>query len=123
MSVVLDNSFRYVQMMHNSFTYIACNRQVPSRRVNGSAPEIVAIFSGHILSTANSADPPPAGAAYLPRTPILAPCGRTEPVSTVSTKERASHAEWPKENEQPPIQTCGDTCRPPEAVGTECHPA
>ena len=42
---VLDNFSRYPHIVHGWFIYIACSRQVPPRRLNQSAPEIVSISS------------------------------------------------------------------------------
>jgi len=51
--------------------------------VNRSAPEILTIFPGPTLSTANNAG----RAAHMPPTPILSRRARMEPFSTVITKE------------------------------------
>src|SRR6267142_4115378 len=85
----LDNSSQYPQLVHSWFTNIACSRQVPPRRLNRSAPDIVSAFSGTASPFEKHRSDTIKGGAIL--SPIL-PRGAISP----AINQGVSHAEWPK---------------------------
>src|SRR6266498_377903 len=69
-AAALDNSSCSPQMIHNWFINIACSRQIPTRRLNRSAPAIVSTFSGTFLHC-DYTGRPRARAAQIPLAPVL----------------------------------------------------
>src|SRR6266540_1017969 len=108
-------------MIHNWFINIACSRQVPTRRLNRSAPAIVSTFSGTFLHW-DYTGRPRERAAQIPLAPVLV---LHVPHAAYFTchYQGVSHAEWPKDNEEyAPTQTGGAVCCSLKAVDIECRP-